>query len=118
MTAGRIRRIKQFIGGDSEFLLTYGMAWVISILPAALAFHRKHGKHLTVTAVRPPGRFGELAIGAGELFVNSMKNPGRRGTDQRRFFVASRAIFDYLDENADTSCLSKIPSKASHAKGS
>ena len=75
LTAGRIRRIKQFIGDDPEFFLTYGDGVGNIDIAAALAFHRKHGKHLTVTAVRPPGRFGEWVSARRDSSVSSTKNP-------------------------------------------
>jgi glucose-1-phosphate cytidylyltransferase len=102
MTAGRIRRIKQFIGGDKEFLLTYGDGVGNVDIPALLAFHRKHGKKLTVTAVRPPGRFGEMATGKdGNVMEFNEKPQAGAGRINGGFFVASSAIFDSLGDDAD-----------------
>jgi glucose-1-phosphate cytidylyltransferase len=101
LTAGRIRQIKQFIGNDPEFFLTYGDGVGNIDVAASLAFHRKHGKKLTVTAVRPPGRFGELGIGPeGRVAEFNEKPQAAEGRINGGFFVASRAIFDYLDDNA------------------
>ena len=102
MTAGRIAKIERYIGDDPDFFITYGDGVGNIDIAAALAFHRKHGKHLTVTAVRPPGRFGELAIGSGGAVREFNEKPqAAEGRINGGFFVASRAIFDYLDENAD-----------------
>ena len=80
MTGGRIRRIRHYLGQDREFLLTYGDCVGNIDIAAALQFHRKHGKKLTLTAVRPPGRFGELALDdrAGVTQIQR-KTPGHRG---------------------------------------
>ncbi|HEX3988981.1 MAG TPA: glucose-1-phosphate cytidylyltransferase [Verrucomicrobiae bacterium] len=110
LTAGRIRRIKQFIGDDSEFFLTYGDGVGNINIRAALEFHRKHGKHLTVTAVRPPGRFGELGIGVGGAVREFNEKPQvAEGRINGGFFVASRAIFDYLDDSADNVMFEQKP---------
>ena len=102
LTAGRIRRIKPFIGDDPEFFLTYGDGVGNVDVAAALAFHRKHGKKLTVTAVHPPGRFGELGMGDdGRVTEFNEKPQAAEGRINGGFFVASRAVFDYLDESAD-----------------
>ena len=60
MTGGRIARIEPYIGDDELFMVTYGDGVGTIDLKALEAFHRNHGKVLTVTGVRPPGRFGEL----------------------------------------------------------
>jgi glucose-1-phosphate cytidylyltransferase len=102
LTAGRIRRIKQFIGEDAEFFLTYGDGVGNIDIAAALAFHRRHGKKLTVTAVRPPGRVGELGVGPrGQVIEFNEKPQAAAGCINGGFFVASRGIFDYLGEDAD-----------------
>ncbi len=61
-TAGRINRIRNHVEKDSDFFLTYGDGVGNVDITASLDFHRKHGKKLTLTAVRPPGRFGELQL--------------------------------------------------------
>jgi glucose-1-phosphate cytidylyltransferase len=102
LTAGRIRRIKPFIGEEAEFFLTYGDGVGNIDIAAALAFHRRHGKKLTVTAVRPPGRFGELGLGPqGQVVEFNEKPQSAEGCINGGFFVVSRAVFDYLGEDAD-----------------
>ena len=68
---------------------------------AALAFHKEHGKILTVTSVHPPGRFGELGITAGAAVTEFNEKPQvESGWINGGFFVASRSLFDHL-ENSD-----------------
>lgn len=57
MTGGRVRRVREYLG-DEPFCLTYGDGVADVDIPRLLAFHREHSTLATVTAVRPPGRFG------------------------------------------------------------
>jgi glucose-1-phosphate cytidylyltransferase len=102
MTAGRIRRIKPFLGDDPDFFLTYGDGVGNIDIARSLEFHRQHGKKLTVAAVRPPGRFGELGIAKDGLVREFNEKPQvTEGRINGGFFVASRSVFDSLDEDAD-----------------
>ena len=58
LTGARIRRAQKYLGDDDSFMLTYGDGVGDIDLDRLLAFHNSHGKALTVTGVRPPGRFG------------------------------------------------------------
>src|ERR1700689_462473 len=110
MTAGRIRRIKHFIGNDPEFFLTYGDGVGNIDIAGSLEFHRKHGKYLTVTAVCPPGRFGGLGLGPhGQVLAFNEKPQAAEGRINGGFFVASRSIFDYLDPDADQTMFEQRP---------
>jgi hypothetical protein len=73
------------LGDDPEFFLTYGDGVGNIDINASLAFHRQHGKKLTVTAVRPPGRFGELNISPeGRSLAVQRKTAGHRRPHQWR----------------------------------
>jgi glucose-1-phosphate cytidylyltransferase len=110
MTAGRIQRIKPFIGDDPEFLLTYGDGVGNIDIAGSVAFHRKHGKKLTVTAVRPPGRFGELGIKEnGPVIEFNEKPQAAEGRINGGYFVASRSVFDSLGNDADTTMFEQRP---------
>ena len=65
MTGARVRKIQKISCDDGQFMLTYGDGVGDVDIEKLLAFHQSHGKVLTVTGVRPPGRFGELMAGAG-----------------------------------------------------
>ena len=62
MTGGRLRRVKDYIGTDTQFCLTYGDGLADVDIVALQAFHRAHGRHATVTAIQPPARFGALDL--------------------------------------------------------
>jgi len=96
MTGARIARIRQFVENE-EFLLTYGDAVSDIDINALIAFHRNHGKTLTVTGVRPPGRFGELGTVKNEVTEFNEKPQATGGRISGGFFVARPQLFDYLD---------------------
>ena len=101
LTAGRIKSVERYVDGG-DFLLTYGDGVGNVDVNAAIAFHRKHGRLLTVTAVHPPGRFGELGISDGDFVRTFNEKPQvESGWISGGFFVASRGILDRLnpDEN-------------------
>lgn len=101
MTGGRIRRAKEFVGKDT-FLLTYGDGVANINLDSLLAFHKKHGKSITMTAVQPEGRFGALQTGEGDQVLSFAEKPRGDGSwINGGFFVCEPKIFDYI-ENDET----------------
>ncbi|HIJ45693.1 MAG TPA: glucose-1-phosphate cytidylyltransferase, partial [Rhodospirillaceae bacterium] len=69
---------------------------------ALVDFHRSHGRILTVTGVRPPGRFGELAGDESGLVTEFNEKPqATGGRISGGFFVCRRELFDYLDDRQD-----------------
>ena len=62
MTGGRLKRISKYIEKDEDFMFTYGDGLSNINLSKLNKFHKKNKKIVTVTAVRPPARFGELTI--------------------------------------------------------
>lgn len=98
MTGARIRRIRQYVG-DDDFMLTYGDGLGDVDLEALLTFHRNHGRALTVTGVRPPGRFGELAHEGGRVKEFNEKPQATGGLISGGFFVASPKLFEYLGDD-------------------
>jgi glucose-1-phosphate cytidylyltransferase len=109
MTAGRIQRIEPYLEGDDEFLLTYGDGVADLSVNATVDFHRKHGRTLTLTAVHPPGRFGELSLGTdGAVAEFKEKPPSNTVWINGGFFVASRRLLDYL-KNGDNIMLEREP---------
>lgn len=99
MTGGRVAAIRRYVEGDDLFLLTYGDGVSDVDLRALLDFHRAHGKLVTVTAVRPPGRFGEIRIGdRGSVCEFNEKPQTSEGFINGGFFVVdARRIWSYLE---------------------
>jgi glucose-1-phosphate cytidylyltransferase len=101
-TAERVRRIRRYLGDDPEFMLTYGDGVGDVDLAALLAEHRRAGKVCTITAVRPPGRFGELTLtGDSQVAAFNEKSQAEGGYINGGFMVFSRRIFEHLAETPE-----------------
>lgn len=87
MTGGRLKRVANYLQPDEPFFLTYGDGVADLDLGALAAFHRKHGRDATVTAVAPPGRYGALEIAEGQVQRFVEKPPGDNGLINGGFFV-------------------------------
>ena len=96
MTGGRMLRLRKWIG-DEPFMLTYGDGLGDINICALAAFHRSHGKIATVTAVRPPSRFGNLVLEAGTVCEFEEKPQAQEGWINGGFFVFNPEIFDYIE---------------------
>ncbi|ADV47273.1 glucose-1-phosphate cytidylyltransferase [Nitratifractor salsuginis] len=99
MTGSRIKRAQRHIGNET-FLLTYGDGVSNVDISKTVEFHRKHGKTLTMTAIQPEARFGNLEIKTDDsvqAFVEKPRSEG--GWINGGFFVCEPGLFDYLDEN-------------------
>ncbi|MGE0880626.1 MAG: glucose-1-phosphate cytidylyltransferase [Acidimicrobiia bacterium] len=101
-TGGRIKRLAPYIGNET-FMLTWGDGVSTVDLNELIKFHKSHGKLATLTAVRPPARFGHLEIGdAGEISEFSEKPQTGEGWINGAFFVLEPEVFNYI-EGDDTS---------------
>jgi glucose-1-phosphate cytidylyltransferase len=95
-TGGRIKRLAPHLG-DGTFFLTWGDGVADIDLHRLLAFHRSHGKLATLTAVRPPARFGHLEI-AGDVVAEFSEKPQiGEGWINGAFFVLEPEVFDYIE---------------------
>ena len=105
MTGGRIRRLDRHLRG--RFMATYGDGVADIAIDRLLAFHEAHGKIATVTAVRPPARFGGLDLDGDLVAEFSEKRQADSGWINGGFFVFEREILDYLP--GDNSVLERQP---------
>jgi glucose-1-phosphate cytidylyltransferase len=95
-TGGRIKRLGGWIGNET-FLLTYGDGVADINLCDLLAFHRSHGKLATVSAVRPPARFGGLRVnGGGQIAEFTEKPQAGEGWINGGFFVLEPGVADFI----------------------
>ena len=95
MTGGRIKRVEPYL--DGTFMLTYGDGLCDVNVSELLAYHRSHGKLVTVTAVQPTGRFGAMELGAGRNVMAFHEKPvGDGGWVNGGYFVCEPGVFDYL----------------------
>lgn len=101
-TAGRLKKIEKYLSPDEDFMLTYGDGLADVALDELLAFHKKHGKIATVTAVQPEARFGGMEIeeeGAVTNFKEKPKGDGKYVNGG--FFVLKSEVFKLLDYDVD-----------------
>ena len=108
LTAGRLKRLFPSIG-DETFFMTWGDGVCDVDLDDLLAFHRSHGKICTVTAVRPPSRFGALEIDGDQVIEFTEKPQLGEGWINGAFFVVGPGFADYLPDNADEVPLERAP---------
>jgi glucose-1-phosphate cytidylyltransferase len=98
-TGGRLRRLTEWLDGET-FMMTYGDGVGDIDLRALVSFHRNHGKLATVTAVRPPARFGHLQIEGDEVTNFAEKSQLDEGWVNGGFFVLEPQVLAYIDGDA------------------
>ena len=98
-TGGRIKRLKSWLGDDETFMLTYGDGIGDIDLKALMAFHQSHGKLATVTAVRPPARFGGLELDGDRVLLFNEKPQAGEGWINGGFFVLDRRVLDIIESD-------------------
>ena len=107
MTGGRLLRLKPHLKSCGTFMLTYGDGVSDIDISKLLAFHRSHGRLATVTAVRPPARFGNLQLADDCVARFEEKPQTGEGWINGGFFVFEPEVFDYID--GDVTILEKAP---------
>jgi glucose-1-phosphate cytidylyltransferase len=96
-TGGRMRRVREQL--DSTFMMTFGDGVCDIDISDLIAFHRAHGKLATLTAVRPPARFGHVELDGDQVTVFSEKPQAREGWINGGFFVLEPAVLDYIERD-------------------
>jgi glucose-1-phosphate cytidylyltransferase len=96
LTGGRIKRLAPYLGNET-FMLTWGDGVSNVDLDKLLAFHRAHGKLATLTAVRPPARFGKLNLDGDQVVKFEEKPQLGEGWINGAFFVLEPQVFDYIE---------------------
>jgi glucose-1-phosphate cytidylyltransferase len=114
-TGARIKRLKPYIGNET-FMLTWGDGVSNVDLDKLLAFHRSHGRIATVTAVRPPARYGRLDLEGDKVAHFAEKPQMSEGWINGAFFVLEPQVFDYIGDS-DTIQWEKEPMERLAAEG-
>lgn len=97
LTGGRLKRVSDYIKNEEAFCFTYGDGVSDVDIGVLIAFHQKHGRLATVTAVQPPGRYGALDR-SGELVTGFTEKPrGDGGLINGGFFVLSPRCIDLIE---------------------
>ncbi len=106
MTGGRLKRLQNYVGNET-FMLTYGDGVANVDIKALLDFHKGHGKLVTMTAVRPSARFGELTLDGNSVLSFQEKPQLHDGWINGGFFVMEPEFFDYIE--GDSTLLEREP---------
>ena len=115
MTGGRVKRMKDFIQ-DDLCMLTYGDGLSNVNISELIEFHKSHGKLITMTAVRPAARFGELEIEKDGVISSFEEKPQLgQGWINGGFFVFNREFFDYIQD--DSTLLEREPLEKAAKEG-
>ena len=95
MTGGRLKRLESYLKNDDTFCFTYGDGLADINLKKLIHFHNKHGKLATLTAVKPPARFGAIDLN-GDNVKNFVEKPiGHSGQVNGGFFVLSKKVLRF-----------------------
>ena len=106
MTGGRVKRLQKFIGKET-FMLTYGDGLSDININNLISFHKNHGKMVTISAVRPPARFGALKLKDSEVVSFKEKSQLTESWINGGFFVMEPNFFEML--SSDETVLEKEP---------
>lgn len=114
MTGGRLKRMKQYVDNET-FMLTYGDGVSNINIDDLLQFHKSHGKMVTVSAVHPNARFGELEINDNKVLTFQEKPQTNKGWINGGYFVVEPEFFDLIE--GDNSMLEREPLEKAAALG-
>jgi glucose-1-phosphate cytidylyltransferase len=107
MTGGRLRRLASHLAGEETFMLTYGDGVCDVDIKRLVEFHRAHGRAATVTAVRPPSRFGEIVMNGDAVSEFKEKPHASDGWINGGYFVFNRKVLEHIA--ADDTMLEREP---------
>jgi len=102
MTGGRLKRVANYIDPKESFCFTYGDGVADIDITAEIAFHKKHGKHATICAVQPPGRYGALLRDKNKVIGFQEKPPGDGAWINGGFFVLQPEVLGYIEGDASS----------------
>lgn len=97
LTGGRLKRVAAYLEDETAFCFTYGDGVADVDITALIAFHKRHGKLATVTAVQPPGRYGALVREGNAVRGFQEKPPGDGAWINGGFFVLHPRVIDYIE---------------------
>ena len=102
MTGGRLRRVQDFLKDEDAFCFTYGDGVSDINVGRLVDFHRAHGGKASVTAVKPPGRYGALQMDGDRVEGFAEKPRGDGGLINGGFFVLHPSVIDYIADDSVT----------------
>ncbi len=100
LTGGRLKRVEEYIKEEETFCFTYGDGLANINISALIKFHKKHKKQATLTAVRPPGRYGAIKFGSNDIVKSFQEKPDGDGSwINGGFFVLSPKVIDLIKDD-------------------
>jgi len=100
LTGGRLKRVKDYVKDEEAFCFTYGDGVGNVDITKLIQFHQAHGKQATLTATRPPGRYGALKFGANNLVERFQEKPeGDGGWINGGYFVLNPKVLDLISDD-------------------
>ena len=96
MTGGRLKRVSEYINNET-FCFTYGDGVADINIAELIEYHRKNGREATLTAVKPPGRFGSIEFERGKVLSFKEKPQGDGNMINGGFFVLEPSVIDLID---------------------
>jgi glucose-1-phosphate cytidylyltransferase len=115
LTGGRLKRVGDYLRDEQAFCFTYGDGVADIDITQEIAFHHRHGKLATVTAVQPPGRYGALVRQGDAVLGFREKPPGDGAWINGGFFVLAPAVLDFIE--GDRTSWESGPLEAISAQG-
>ena len=97
MTGGRLKAVAEYLPQGQQFCFTYGDGLADIDISKLIAFHKRHGKKATITAVAPPGRFGALEVEGEHVRAFHEKPVGDGGLINGGFFILDRSVIDLIE---------------------
>ena len=117
MTGSRVKKAQEYIG-NNRFMLTYGDGVSDIDISELIKCHEKSGKILTLSAVKPTGRFGALEFDSGNKIASFQEKPQGDGAwINGGFMVCEPKVFDYIDEKSNSVILERGPLEALAKEG-
>jgi glucose-1-phosphate cytidylyltransferase len=101
MTGGRLKRVRDFVKEEEAFCFTYGDGVGNVDITRLIEFHQSHGKQATLTATRPPGRYGAMKFGPGDRVEHFQEKPDGDGSwINGGFFVLNPKVIERIEQNS------------------
>lgn len=103
MTGGRLKRVRKYVEDEEAFCFTYGDGVSDVDITALVAFHQQHGKQATLTATRPPGRYGAVKFGSNDAVDHFKEKPDGDGSwINGGFFVLNPSVIDRIENDSSS----------------
>ena len=100
MTGGRLKKVKEYLKDEEAFCFTYGDGVGNIDISSLIKFHKDHGKQATLTATRPPGRYGALKFGSQNIVERFQEKPDGDGSwINGGFFVLNPRVIDLIKDD-------------------